>query len=147
MVLYPVKISSVLAVRFLVNQNMLMVEYCTKLNELLVKTEFGECPLRLRSYTDCAGNSRHRPKERTTFAEGNLRFVTKGTLFECGRPRRNGIVISNMDVQPLNGRTVPTLNFHNILFVVKNLSSEECPVHIVLSTSVDCGKIVFDNYF
>lgn len=48
------------------------------------------------------------------------------------------------------GRTVinpvPTHNFHNTLFGVKNLSAGECPVHIVLSTSVDCGKIVVDNF-
>lgn len=39
--------SSVLALRFLVNQNLLMVEYFTKLNTLLVETELGEFPLRL----------------------------------------------------------------------------------------------------
>lgn len=92
--LYPVKISSFLALRFLVNQNLLMIEYFTKVNTLLVKTELGECPLRLGNFTNSAGNSRHRRLERTTFAEGNLRFVTKGTPSEYGRPRRNGIVFS-----------------------------------------------------
>lgn len=84
--LSPVKISSVLALHFLVKQNLLMVEYFTKSNTLLVKSELGECPLRLGNFTDCAGNSRHGRLERTTFSEWNLRFVTKGTIFVYGRP-------------------------------------------------------------
>lgn len=45
--LYPIKMATVLALRFLVNQNLLMVQYYTKLNTLLHKTELGEFPLRL----------------------------------------------------------------------------------------------------
>lgn len=110
---------------------------------LLVQTELGKCPLWLGNFTDCAGNSRHRRSERTTFAEGNLRIYKRNPFRVRKTPKKwNSLFKYGRAVINL----VPTLNFHNILFGVKNVSAGECPVHIVLSTSVDCGKIVFDHF-